>query len=269
MPHYVYLYRDDHEQPRYVGYGELVSRANAHLIKSHNPGLAAFVSEKKFTIEVAGPFESEAVGRVVETTLISALKPDLNVVQGSSDSRFRPLGVPKEYAARLSERPLLREDFISAEGTLSEPVLFVTVGDKDFGDGRTGYDPANPASDKQVLERVDRWWQLSRHLPEWVASANESPSLLIGVNGKPGAQIVIASVLIDRNGWNDVESIGEGKVCVPILPTPNLDAFNFRGRRIDKAAGVAFGGIPAAFFVVLKNDGTLIGGRSLQTKRAA
>jgi hypothetical protein len=268
MPHYVYLYRDEGGQPRYVGYGELVTRASVHLIKSHNPNLAAFVLEKKFTIEVAGPFESEAVGRTVETTLISALKPDLNVVQGSSDSRFRPLGVPKEYASRLQERPLLLEDFISVQGTLSKPALFVTVGDKDFGDGRTGYNPANPPSDEQVLKRVDRWWQLSRHSPEWVVSANESPSLLIGVNGKPGTQIVIASILIDRNGWNNVESIGEGKISVPTLPTPNLDAFKFRGRRIDKAAGIAFGGIPAAFFMVLKSNGTLIGGKSLQAKRA-
>src|ERR1051325_8020341 len=179
MQHYVYLCRDEREQPRYVGYGERVTRANAHLAKSHNPNLASFVIEKKFTIEVAGPFESEAVGRTVEATLISALKPDLNVAKGPSDARFRPLGVPSEYVERLSMPPLQTTTFISAQGNAASPVLFVIVGDKDFGDGRAGYDLANPPGDEQILERVEKWWQLSGLLPDWIKTPGESPSVLI------------------------------------------------------------------------------------------
>lgn len=269
MPHYVYLYRDERGKPQYIGYGKHIDRASAHLSNSHNAKLTAFMEkESNFTIEIVGPFENEAIGLAVETTLISALNPSFNENKGPSEFRFRPLGVPIEYAPRLSEQLLQREDFISAQEASPKSVIFVRVGDKDFGDGRTGYNPASPPLDEQILKRTDRWWQLSGYLPEWVANANESPSLLIGVNGKPGAQIVIASVLIDRHGWKKVDDIGQGKVNIPTLNTPNLDAFNLRGRRIDKTSGIAFGGISVAFFMILKTDGTLIGGRNLQNKRS-
>jgi hypothetical protein len=268
MSDYVYLYRDKQGRPKYVGYGERIERASVHLIKSHNPKLAKFIEEESnFTIEVAGPFENEALGRTVETALISALNPSFNENKGPSGFRFRPLGVPAEYAGRLSEHPLKKEDFISKQGASPKAVIFVKVGNKDFGDGRTGYDPANPPSDDQILERTDRWWQLSGYLREWQANPNESPSLLIGVNGTPGAQIVIASVLIDTNGWPNVQNIGQGKMNIPTLQTPHLDAFNLRGRRIDKNTGIAFGGISAAFFMISKPNGELVGGIKLQTKR--
>ena len=217
----------------------------------------------------AGPFESEALGRAVETTLISALNPSFNENKGPFQFRFRPLGVPTEYARRLSEQLLQKEDFISAQGVSPSSVIFVKVGNKDFGDGRTGYDPAQPPSDNQILIRTDRWWQLSGYLQEWESKPTESPGLLIGVNGKPGAQIVIASLLINKNGWGNVKNIGQGKTTVPTLETPNLDAFNLRGRRIDKAASIAFGGISAAFFMILKPSGELIGGIKLQSKHKA
>jgi hypothetical protein len=263
MPHYVYLYRDERGEPRYVGYGKLVTRANAHLIKSHNPQLANFVLEKKFTIEVAGPFETEATGRVVETTLISALKPKFNVVQGQSEDRFRPLGVPAAYAERLAMPPMKRSDFFSMQTDPPMPVLFVSVGEKDFGDGRAGYDFAAPPADEKVLERVEKWWQLSNLIPVWAKKPDQSPGLLVGISGSPGAQILIASILVDRSGWNDAENCpqGGGKIRVPIKPTPKLDACGLRGRRVDRAAGFAFEGVPAGFFIVLKLDGTLIGGR--------
>jgi len=243
--------------------GERPSRATAHLIASHNPGLAEFVSSNKFTIEVAGPFATEEVGRAVETVLISALEPDLNIIQGSSAARLRPLGVPVEFAPRLSLPPMKREDFISVQGNNPMPIMFVFIGQQDFGDGRVGYDPANPPSDEQVLERVEKWWQIQRFLPEWSTDPQGSPGVLIGVHGKPGAQMVIASLMIDRSGWNSDESFerGEGKIRVPTLPTRNLDAFEIRGRRIDRASGIAFEGFPAGFFVLLSPDGTLAGGR--------
>lgn len=261
--HYVYLYRDERGRPRYVGYGERPTRATAHLIASHNQGLAEFVTSDKFTIEVAGPFATEEIGRTVETVLISALEPDLNIVQGSSVARFRPLGVPVEFAPRLSLAALQREDFLRLQGDTPMPVLFVSVGQRDFGDGRVGYDPANPPSDDQVLERVEKWWQLQKFMPEWSAVPAGSPGLLIGVYGKPGAQMVIASLTIDRSAWNRAELFerGEGKISVPTLPTRNLDAFELRGRKIHREAGIAFEGVAAGFFIVLGVDGGSSGGR--------
>ncbi len=263
MPHYVYLYRDERGQPRYVGYGKRVTRASAHLIKSHNPKLADFVQQKKFAIEIAGPFESEAVGRLVETTLISALSPGFNVSQGQSEARFRPLGVPSAYAERRSMPALQCGDFLSMQKDPPMTVLFVIVGEEDFDDGRVGYDLAEPPADQKVLERVEKWWQLKRFITDWSTKPKESPGLLIGVHGSPGAQILIASILIDRSAWRDVENSpkGGGKIRVPVLNTPGLDAFSLRGRSVDREAGLAFEGIPSGFYIVLKVDGTLIGGR--------
>ncbi|MDB6021617.1 MAG: hypothetical protein JWQ04_1474 [Pedosphaera sp.] len=270
MSHYVYLYRDERGKARYVGYGERVSRANSHLIRSHNPKLADFVSgQGKFTIEVAGPFGTQEIGRLIETAVMSALDSDFNVAQGPSHARFRPLGVPDDYAERLSMPALQRIDFISAQDS-PMPVLFVIVGEKNFDDGRVGYDLANPPADDQIRERVDRWWQLSGFIPRWSNAPNESPGLLIGINGSPGSQIVIASLMIDRANWGKADgfSRGEGKVRIPLLQTPKLDAFNFRGRRVDRTAKLAFDSIAAGCYIVLNLDGTSSGGRRARNRKA-
>jgi hypothetical protein len=261
--HYVYLYRDERSRPRYVGYGARPTRATAHLIASHNPALARFIENSRFTIEVAGPFQSKEAGLVVEAALISALKPDFNVAAGMSVAQFRPLGVPADYAHRLEIPPLDRNDFLRGQPEDAMPVLFVSVGERDFGDGRVGYDPANPPEDNQILERVEKWWQLRRSIPAWSVDSATSPGLLVGVHGAPGAQIVIASCLIDRTEWANAEPFpyGESKLRVPLIATPGLDAFEFRERRINREAGIAFEGIAAGFFMILNPDGTIQGGR--------
>jgi hypothetical protein len=269
MSHYVYLYRDERGHARYVGYGECVTRANAHLIKSHNPKLAEFVLKEKFTIEVAGPFGNKETGLLIETSVMSALKSDFNVVKGQTHARFHPLGVPDDYADRLLLPSLQRQDFITVQNNPLMPVLFVIVGDQDFNDGRIPYDPANPAADDQIQERVEKWWQLSSYIPQWTRTPNESPGLLVGINGRPGSQIVIASLEIDRAAWSNAAtySRGEGKISVPVLPTPKLDAFNLRGRRIDRAAELAFEAFPAGYFILLGIDCKSIGGRRPRKSR--
>ena len=87
--------------------------------------------------------------------------------------------------------------------------------------------------------------------------------VLLGVCGAPGAQLIIASLLIDRAGWGDCRDYpgGEGKLCVPLLGTEKLDAFGLRGRRIHRDAQIAFDGIAAGFFVIVYPDGKTEGGR--------
>lgn len=267
--HYVYLYRDERGRPLYVGYGARPGRAAAHQIASHNPGLAKALSGNRYTIEVAGRFDSEEIGRTIETTLISALKPSENIAGGPSKARFRPLGVPEKYADRLPKPPLERAEFLRVQGDFPTSVLFVTVGDRDFDDGRVGYNPASPPTDEQVLERVEKWWQLEALAKRWTAEPAKSPGLLIGVHGAPGAQLVIAALRIDQARWGDVEHFegGQGKIRVPCLPTPGLDAFELRGRYVSRAAGLAFEGVPSGFFIVLGPDGTLAGGRRSRRAR--
>ncbi len=261
--HYVYLYSDLQGHPKYVGYGERPSRATVHLTQSHNPGLAKFLASSKFTIRVSGPFPTESIGKLVESALISALGPEFNVAPGLTAARFRPLGVPIAYAERSTSASLTRADFLAVQGTAPLPVLFVSVGSEDFDDGRVGYDLANPPSDAQVRERTDRWWQLHKFLPHWILNPAESPGLLVGIYGTPGAQLIIASLLIDRSAWANAEKYlgGGGKVSVPLHRQDDLDAFGLRGRSIDKGAGIAFEGVAAGFFAVLRPDGELIGGR--------
>ena len=263
LGHYVYLYRDQQRRPMYVGYGARPTRATAHLIESHNPGFANFLESSKFSIEVAGPFTSEEKGRMVETAVISALNPRFNVALGSSSARFRPIGVPIEFADRVSAPPLMRADFFTVQTAAPVPVLLVSVGVQDFDDGRVGYDLADPPTDDQVRERTDRWWQLQKYVAQWTAIPSESPGLLLGVHGAPGAQLIIASLLVNRNGWAAAESYpgGGGKISVPLLQQDSLDAFGLRGRRIHRDADIAFEGVPSGFFAILHPDGRLLGGR--------
>ena len=233
-----------------------------------NDRLNEFLDAREYRIEIAGPFEDERTGRAVETALISTLNPEFNVDPGPSRWRFRPLGVPLEFADRQVEPELMLGDFLSAQGQAPAPVLFVIVTSVDFADERVGYNPANPPTDAQIRPRVDRWWQLQRFLPAWSANPESSPGLLIGVFGSPGRQTVIASARIDRSRWEDAELFGGGKISVPLVEPTALDAFSLRGRRIGRGAGLMFGGIPAQFFIFLGADGLAVGGHHLRGEKA-
>jgi hypothetical protein len=263
MLYYVYLYRDKCGKPQYVGYGKRAGRATIHWTKSHNPTLSSFLKKKKFTLEIAGPFKSEPVGRTVETSLISALDPKFNYVKGPHSARFRPIGVPDKYAKRPSKTPLLRKDFINCQGSPATSVLFVSVSGEKFGDGRVGYDLAKPPTDEQVLDRVREWWQLSRLITKWVKTPGKSPGLLVGIHGPPGSQLVIASTKIDRRAWKKSKRRKGGLHRVPLFetPQPNLDAFNLRGRRLDPKARLAFDSIRSGQFIWMRRNSSLIGGR--------
>jgi hypothetical protein len=264
--HYVYLYRDAKKNPRYVGYGKSSDRAVSHLSGSHNDGLNALLESENYTLEIAGPFYDENTARSVETALISALQPDCNINPGQARWRFRPLGVPEYFADRLSAEALTKADFLQLQKETQQSLLFVRIGDKNFGDGRGGgYNPANPPGDAQILERMDRWWRLGRYVTEWENIPPHSPMVLVGINGKPGAQVIIGSVTIDISGWGTAKS-EKGFYIVPTLKTPDLDALDLRGRRVSKEANIRFGSFYSQIFLILKPDGTILGGNPLPTE---
>jgi hypothetical protein len=180
--HFVYIYRDERSKARYVGYGRSTARAVSHTAGSHNAGLNTFLAKQQFLVQIAGPYESEAAGRAVETALISALEPDLNIDPGQSRWRFRPLGIPVKYADRGTQGDLLLQDFIALQGARPVPALFVIVTDK-YLDGRIGYNIAAPPTDAQIRQRVEKWWKLGKYLGTWAASPDDSPGLLLGIHG--------------------------------------------------------------------------------------
>jgi len=92
---------------------------------------------------------------------------------------------------------LTRLTFIGVQESPS-PVLFVRVNDKTFDDGRIGYDLSKIPTDRQILDRINRWWALGAHIKRWLRSPAHSPGLLVGVAGSPGLQIVIGAVYINK-----------------------------------------------------------------------
>jgi hypothetical protein len=168
--------------------------------------------------------------------------------------------VPADFADRLVAPELTRAEFLCHQGSSPTPVLFVVITSVDFSADRVGYNPANPPTDDELRDRLECWWQLKRFLPGWIAEPESSPGLLIGIYGSPGRQLVIAAARIDRGGWSAAESKG-GKIRVPLLPPGDLDAYALRGRRVERPAGIRFGGITTEFFVLLDLDGNLRGGQ--------
>ncbi|MCG9755436.1 hypothetical protein L1D40_09445 [Shewanella insulae] len=247
--HFVYIYKGSRGEIHYVGYGKEDVRAVSHQSKTHNSELAKLIKTNKFSLEIAGPFEDERMARAVESALISAIDPFCNKKQEKKEWRFRPIGVTPSLAERPTERPLNRKDFLGSEGT----TLFVRISAKDFAD-RKGYSLSSPPSDKAVMERVQKYWQLGRYLPDWIESPEASPSLLIGVTGSPGSQMVIASMEIDTTQWDNLEIGKGGLIQIPLKDQSELDALNLRGRRIDIAAGLKFGGFRSEFYKILKRN---------------
>lgn len=244
MSHFVYLYRDQSGKLRYVGYGENSERALSHMAQTHNLTLEELLKSERFRLEVAGPFGSKDTALAVETALISALKFDdlANISQGSQAHRFRPMGVPLEFASRWDLPALDSAELREISGAhQSQQFLCVKIKNVDFGDGRGTFDPANPPGDEKVLERVRKWWPLRPKSKKWSENSLESPSILLGVHGKPGAQFIIASVFINREGWRHIVASKEvpSRIEVPILSS-NLDAAGLRGRRIAYESGLKF-----------------------------
>jgi hypothetical protein len=266
--HFVYLYRDKDGSPLYVGYGESPKRAISHINSTHSVQLEKKLVRGGYSLEIAGPFESPEVALAVETALISAMRTTCNIAGGQNRWRFRPLGVPLSRAERPQDEELtfatLKKDASKAN---LFPILFVRINEEYFdSDGRFGYDPSKPPRDKDILARIDRWWQLARRLDDWITNPTSSPGLLVGIYGPPGAQIVIGSVFIARESWSTAETC-EGLIHVPTRGPADLDALELRGRRISREVGLRFGPFRQQVFILLKADGTREGGASSRPVR--
>ncbi len=250
MNYFVYIYRDRNGKPRYVGYGKSSDRALSHMARTHNTKLQTLVQDENFKLEIAGPFEDEGTARIVETALISALHPGLeiaNISPGETVYRFRPVGVPSQFIKRFEMPPLGRNELLAPlKAYKSTSFLCVLIKNVDFidedakGGIRRGYDPANPLSDEEISNRVTKWWQLRLKLENWSVNPKQSPAILLGICGKPGAQFVIASIRTDRKNWKNATGNGFSQFEVPTLSTPDLDAGKLRGRRISREAGLKF-----------------------------
>ena len=265
--HYVYIYRDCKGAVQYVGYGRDEKRASSHVVSSHNGNLNVFLGKGQYTIDIAGPFGSEEMGRAVETGLISAMCPKCNKCDGSSKWRFRPLGIPDKFAGRIEEPALKRKDFFSRKlGLPKAPILFVKINDKDFDDGRVGYTPAHPPTDAQIIKRMEQWWMLGRFIEQWTQDARTSPSMLVGISGSPGNQTIIGAAAIDVGKWSKAER--EGSLFgVRVRNRRDLDFCGLRGRRIAREANIKFGPFRTQTIFILDPNGTSYGGNPSIQKR--
>lgn len=171
--------------------------------------------------------------------------------------------MPLQFATRLNEPALLREDFLAdRSGNPIAPVIFVHINQTTFDDGRNGYDPVTPPTDLETLERMDRWWMVGRFVDGWVANQETFPRTLGAIHGAPGSQIVIGAVSIDRRGWHRVEPRG-AYWQIPTRPTKNLYAHRLRGRRIAEDARLKFGPNDNQIFLILNADGNSLCGSPL------
>lgn len=259
--YYVYVYKNVKGKVRYVGYGKGLDRP---VSRDRSGPMLQFLSEGKFTIEIAGPYGSKETGLAVETALISLLRPDLNSSRapGPGRLRFRPFGVPEAFAERLAAPPLSDTDLKTISGGQACPFLFVRISDQNFegSDARKGYTLNKPLPDRDILERIDKWWQIGRYVEQWRLHPQQSPGTLVAVVGPPTHRIIIGAVHVDRSSWSAAHPIKGGLYRVPVIETPDLDAHHLRGRLLAPNSDIKFGAITSQFFVLLNCDGTLSGG---------
>ncbi|MDI9849515.1 hypothetical protein QM467_15775 [Rhodoblastus sp. 17X3] len=252
---FVYLYRDKNGIPLYIGRGKSTARSLSHTgPHAHNDQLTETLRNlKDFSIEIAGPFGDEETAALVEGALISAFQRTpcvkiRNEINGPSIANFRPIGVPQEFSSRASEAPLGADDLRRVSG--GKTALVVIVKDKAFADGRVGVDLANPPTDAEIQERIDRWWQLRGKMEQWQGNSALAPSALIAVSGTPKHRIVVGSLEIDRRATFPWETKKGGLCRVPVVDHSKLDFGGIRGRRVSSGV-LQFGGVRSQFFNIV------------------
>ena len=247
MSHFVYIYRDASGKVCFIGYGESSEQAFARMAQTHNKRLRELVNSKSLTLEIAGPYDSQTMALAVESALLSAIVPGAESARGETIHRFRPLGVPPQFAQRFAMAPLGRDDLIEIMDEANSPsFLCVHVENIDFEDAngvlRRGFEPSNPPSDAEIANRVKRWWLLETKLADWKRNPMQSPAILLGIHGDLDNQFVLASIATDRENWDAAARFAEdeSRYEVPIKDTLGLDVAALRGRRISRKVGLKF-----------------------------
>lgn len=197
---YVYAYFDEKRRVGYVGRGDDITRAEAHISGTHNEGLRSLVASGKFEVHAVGPFEEKEAAHL-ESILISLLDgaPGFHNLAPGAGPRFVPLGVPIYLSGRLNEPALTPADI----GRLADGALLVRLssGGTFSSDGaRAKFDPARPDV-RTIFENVVRWWWLEPLLTMWAAGAR--PGVVAGIAGPTGRRYVAGAVLVDRNAAID------------------------------------------------------------------
>ncbi len=247
MSHYVYIYRDASGKVCYIGYGQSSEQAFARMAQTHNKRLRELTNSKSLTLEIAGPFDSMETALAVESALISAIVPGAESARGETIHRFRPLGIPPQFAERFAMPPLGRDDLIEILDEANSPsFLCVHIENIDFGDEngilRRGFEPSNPPSDEEIANRVKRFWLLETKLADWRRNPMQSPAILLGIHGDSDNQFVFASIATDRDNWDAATRSPEDETRyeVPVEATRGLDVAALRGRRIARKVGLRF-----------------------------
>ena len=247
MSHFVYIYRDASGKACYIGYGQSSEQSFVRMAQTHNKRLRELVNSKSLTLEIAGPFDSMETALAVESALISAIVPGAESARGEMIHRFRPLGVPPQFAQRFALAPLGRDDLIEILDEANSPsFLCVHIENIDFEDEngflRRGFEPSNPPSDAEIANRVKRFWLLETKLADWRRNPMQSPAILLGIHGDNDNQFVLASIATDRENWNTATRSPEDETRyeVPIKQSLGLDVAALRGRRISRKVGLKF-----------------------------
>ena len=247
MSHFVYIYRDASGKACYIGYGQSNEAAFERMSQIYNKRLRELTNSKSLTLEIAGPYDSGATALAVESALLSAIVPAASSHGGQMIHRFRPVGVPPQFAERVAMAPLGRDDLIEILDAANSPsFLCVHLADIDFvgadGIARRGYDPSHPPSDAEIVERVTRWWRLETRLADWRRHPMQSPAILLAIHGDLDHQFVFASLATDRDNWDAATRSAEDETLyeVPIQSSRGLDVAALRGRRIGRKVGLKF-----------------------------
>lgn len=264
--HYVYLYRDrKNNMPVYVGYGARASRAFAHTGgRSHNKSLNDFLASDRYQIDVVGPFGNEEEALRAETLLISAFSPLCNVHKGQSAWRFRALGLPPEFADRRDQDPLTEKSIKEAARDCGG-IILVLLNQRDFSDGREGYDPSNPMSDVALTDRASKYWQLAARARKWVSAEEVGPTRLLALFGPPSARFVVGSWDIRPwKTWKPKNPLDGGLIEIPVV-AKKLDAGKFRGTRIERDSDAFhFGQFRHQQFILFDSQGHRHGGKAIK-----
>ena len=257
---FAYLYRNPKSlRIRYVGYATNPSRA---FTDGHNEEIGKVVKGGEYLeILIAGPYRDEAEARNVEAALVSAIQPDLNLIQ-QPGIKFYPLGVPSELGDRRFKPALdVHEIGRLAGGAL---VVYCDLSTP-LHDGISKVSPTN-FSDDVVFTNIQDHWRVKDFIQGWISNPETTPKLLVAVQGPPKDRIIIGAAQIDAGGWASTPVAPDKDYLhrIPLDKSAGLDNAELRGRKVS----VKFNSGPPNIIMYIDNTGLVLHGYKLKGKSA-